>query len=306
MNENKTERLFSTTAIPVDNPHHNVVNLKIQDSVHQHFESLTTLSQKATALDAELQRAYTSRAPYPDGDYRTWLITSFWIITNFLAHDISHIISSFITDSNAMKDTAIFAKLELDFITINSILHQYLDLTKTKITFFRLLDLKSEPFHMAQQHRMFEYILDTTDALNSSTVLFMTQFHCALGTENSTSTFTKHIHKVRYLQLMYSHLMKMFKPILLSDSMFKVKSFIHSDKGRRVVHWISSAMKLFMPSFIPNTCEQLFEKLVDMSPSKPDLQLCGGTPKDPLRAFGTIARHSNTPASNVEAGSGVI
>lgn len=287
-----------TASIPPDNPHHNIVNFKRDTSLDNQFECMTTLLQKANKASAKLNKLVQSNTSTAHEDVLSWTISTFWILTNYLAHDTISTITTFQLDTQALKDTDLFTKLELDLMTLNFILHQHIELSKLMTSFIRIISAKQLPHHMSQLQRQMDFILDMTENLNSATMHSIQQFHCAIGSTPLGQQFSQHASKLTINHGMMARLMKSFKSILISDPVVKVNRYLHSETGKNVIKWACDAMKLFTPAVIPDTCELLFSQLLEKCPLPLDYSneaIRSGMVSNPLREFGTIARAKDTP-----------
>lgn len=288
-----------TNSIRPDNPHQHVVNLKHNDSNVLHFDSLPDIAEQALTCVAELQVLINSKKTDPSLKPRKWILSTFWFLTNLMASDILTSISTFINDSQAVKETQLYRKLELDFITINMILHQHLELARVKLSFIRLLDVKSDDFHINQQNRLFEYVTSQSDALLHHSFQFIEQFSCALGSTGNR-TLTVHLHRASVVSSIHTSMLKTFKYMLITHPLQEANAFLHSDRGKEVIHWAFSAMKLFTPTFIAEAGENLFGKLIDRCPL-PSTTVERKDSENPLREMGTLRIPKKPPRSRTES-----
>lgn len=277
-----------TAPLPKDNPHHHTVNLRFDPNHNLTIEGLSTLTSRAQSSLNELEDELQSKLSNAKSNPKRYLVISMWILTNWLANENINLISSFIKDSQAMKNTDIFAKLELDFITINFLLSLHLTLTQLKIAFIRILDVKSDPHHLNQQERMFDMITSMSDNLNCTTAHFMQQFSCAMGSATKSNLLDR-LHSATMMSGIHTTFLKTFKNVLISHPLHKANVFLHSDKGKEVMHWAFTALKLFTPGNMADTLENTFGLLLEKCPlSQPDVGERKNAIQNPLREVGTI------------------
>lgn len=288
-----------TAPLPKDNPHHHTVNLKYDPTHNLTIEGLSTLTSRAQDSLNQLEDELSTKLSNAKSNPKRYLVISMWIITNWLANENINLISTFIKDSQAIKNTNIFAKLELDFVTINFLLNFHLSLTQLKIAFIRILDVKSEPHHLNQHERMFDMITSMSDNLNCTTAHFMQQFSCAMGSATKSNLLDT-LHSATMMGGIHTMFLKTFKNILISHPIHKANVFLHSDKGKDVMHWAFTALKLFTPGNLADTLENTLGQLLEKCPlSQLDVGDRKDTVKNPLREAGTLHFRSRPPEDDV-------
>lgn len=289
----------TTSPLPKNSKAIELAKLQLYSNAHLEFENTSGLITRAKALTEVMDKHIQNMDPKSMQNTRKYATVLFQLTSAFIAHDILNVAIDFQSTASALRGTDLFERLEVDFISMNFILHQFLDLFSLCTTYFRVCDVKDDHRQINQLSRMHDLIVRQLDDLQHSAARFVDSFTAAMGSATASSSITTHVSKAIKRAGLWSSLMKYVSRFIHSGPVQSTLSALTSQQSLDVMHWIFRSSRLFIPGFIPDTLDAVLTTMLESIPSNSQKAILpANEPPVPPGEFGTLSRLQRSSAKH--------